>query len=352
MPYFKSNKSVPIQERFFQFPPDIQLKHIAVNVCKKAQALLDCFGKFHVEEDEAGNISATFSHAGADQLFETVRDWCKTMINVDIDIDIDVADCIGTKIDKGHISCYQWVNDDDDEEIKTSAIIFGDAPAQFLQRFEQLAEKFSNDWEKKKTVIKTVNFAVASHLARLTEEKHQDDNTFIFALPPNDTDDEKANKYTGYFVIFGEDTNTYISTYNKMFNKYVFQDTPEVLALILMNKTPTQMDRREVIFVPNGLQTFIYPCSDDEEKNNRFYKELFRLRSSCIDVEVKTTLNDNNDLKTICREVKKDNVFYFIKNCKIFLHGLSEDVKPFRQDLEKRLREAEGIAAQSRARAH
>lgn len=349
MPYFYKNKQQQtIASRYFQFPEEISLKHVAIAMCSNAQSRLNCFGKYYVEEDNEERISVEFSGAGADELFNTIRDWCKSIEIIDINnVDMDVAECIGKKIENGHLCCYQWKNEDDDE-IQTSAVIYGDNPSMFLEKFESFVEKYSNEWDKNKNFIKTVSHNIASILVRLTEEKIEDENTFIYSIPLNESEDAMA-KYNSNVVIFGEKQDMYLKEYNKLLSKFLFHDTPVVLAKILMSKISRQNQMRfnEVIFIPNGRQTFIYPRSDDKEKNIRFYKEFYELRSKCINLEVKTTLSDDKDLMTLCREVKLNNVFHFISKGKVFLNGLREDVNSFKKEFEKKLRKAEEIAKQA-----
>lgn len=349
MPSFRQVKSnaTAAQERYFRFPNGIWTQELAIFMCKAAQANLDCYGRFNVKENEDESVNATFTHEGADQLYETVRNWCKSAKTLELPIEEPIANCIGSKIVDTGINAFTFFMKvvDEDESKQNLMIVFGDEVSQFQQEFEGLCEKFTKEWSKSMATVKSANINITSYLASEVEKNECKEDTFICATLPSDDSDERK---TSNVLIFGAEKANYLTAYKKLYDRYVFQDTPMVLTVILMKKA-MPMERGEVLLIPNGRSTLIQPVSDDEDKNNAFYDEILNLRKACVEVKVETKLTDDSALMILCKECRMNNVFHSVSRGNVFLTGLKEDVKKFKQVLEKKIADAEMVVRRTRA---
>jgi len=343
MPRFH-NKRPDDKERTLRLSQDVISRPLAIFICKRAQDKLDCYGRYDVDENDA-EIVVKFTGEGADQLFENVHNWCQGIIEISLGIKQNIAEAICNNIIYNGIDAYTFyqtiVNEDDSEEEVVN--IFGTDATKLADEFEKMQQKYIDDWSKSQLVIKS---AINIEGAEALISQIQTNYAFIAASKP---DDEKFQRFSSVITVFGDAKAELLDIYRIAFNKFVFEDTPLVLAIILMGKTETKMTFEETKVVSNGRSTVIIPCSDDEEKNTKFYNELFSLRSRCIEKEVETSSREMNSVHTICKEIdsKSGNVFHFITAGKVILRGIRDDVESYKATLKERLRTADTVRTET-----
>ena len=340
MPRFFPNQE---KNRSLTLAQGVMTSQLAIFMCKSAQSKLDCFGRYNVSEKDDDKIEITFTGDGADTLFEDVHNWCKTITEISPNIPKEAADAISQKIVASGIDAYTFfltIIEDDNEEEQDVIIVFGNDVSYFVEQFNNIAKNYNENWSKNQLVIKSaVNCEGADALIK---ELDQSIDAYIYASPIEQADPKKQS-FSSNITVFGENKADLLKEFKRVYDKYVFQDTPLVLSLILMGKVPTKMNKGETILVNNGRSTVIIPCSDDEEKNASFYNELFNLRSRCVEREIDTKKVENGAVHIMLKENSRkhnNKVFHFVGNGKVFLRGLPEDVEPFKKSLKDRLNAA------------